>query len=481
MTIGCNMKAVTLQRKSETNSNFNKLIMKIKNLVFALGLISASAAFAQEAEVNSVDALNQRITLLEDAKTVSSRLKLSGYIQSEWQSSQIDVNGNASQDMKVGQGANAGEKADAVATPGSSFSRFGVRRGRLKATYTNDGYTGVFYIDASEKGVILKEAYVSAIDPYAGVLTLKGGIFNRPFGYEIEYSSSQRESPERSRIIQTLFPNERDLGAMITLQAPKTSPWNVVKLDLGLVAGDAIGVDTKSKKDLIGHLTYTDGTPLMKYSVGASLYNGTVFQPTNVVYSMSNGSFKADSSATNKNGYAKRQYIGFDGQFSISSPAGLTSIRGEYIFGTQPGTSSSTASPDLSVKPTGYATAPSLNTGDTYMRKFAGGYVQLVQDIADTKHSVTVKYDWYDPNTDVKGDQVGVPTSVKATKATGKADIAYSTIGIGYLYRMTQNVKFMVYYDMPVNETSSAMTTAGTNYSSKLAAKLLTIRMQYKF
>lgn len=481
MTMGCNMEAVTLHRQTEIISNFNKLIMKIKSLIFALGVLSASAAFAQEAEVNPVDALNQRVTLLEDAKTVSSRLKLSGYIQSEWQSSQIDVNGNASQDMKVGAGANAGEKADAVATPGSQFSRFGVRRGRLKATYTNDGFTGVFYIDASEKGVVLKEAYVSAIDPWAGVLTLKGGVFNRPFGYEIEYSSSQRESPERSRIIQTLFPNERDLGAMITLQAPKTSPWNVVKLDLGLVAGDAIGVDTKSKKDLIAHLTYNNGTPTMKYGIGASLYNGTVFQPTNVVYNMENGYFKADSTASNKNGYAKRQYIGIDGQFSIASVAGMTSIRGEYIFGTQPGTSSSTKSPDLSVSPTGYATAPSLNTGDTYMRKFAGGYVQLVQDIADTKHSVTVKYDWYDPNTDVKGDGVGATTTAKATKATGKADIAYSTIGFGYLYRMTPNVKFMVYYDMPVNETTSKLAASGTNYTKKLDANLITVRMQYKF
>jgi hypothetical protein len=46
---------------------------------------------------------------------------------------------------------------------------------------------------------------------------------------------------------------------------------------------------------------------------------------------------------------------------------------------------------------------------------------------------------------------------------------------------MTNNVKFMVYYDMPVNETSSALTAAGSNYSAKLDAKLVTVRMQYKF
>ena len=457
--------------------------MKLKNLAFALGLISTTVGFAQEAQVDPVEALNQRITLLEDAKSVSSRLKISGYVQSEWQSSQIDVNGNASKDMKVGSGANAGEKADAVATPGSTFSRFGVRRGRLKATYTDNGCTGVFYIDATEKGVVLKEAYVSLIDPLAGVLTLKGGIFNRPFGYEIEYSSSSRESPERSRIIQTLFPSERDLGFMYTLQAPKTSPWNVLKLDAGLLAGNAIGVDLKSGKDLIAHLTYTNSEANMKYSLGASFYSGSVFQPTTKAWKMQGDSayVVTGDSASTKNKTTAKQYIGFDGQLSFTSVAGMTTLRGEYIFGTQPGTSGSSDSYNNSVIPGN----DYKGTNDIYIRKFSGGYIQLSQDIADTKHTITVKYDWYDPNTAISGNKIGSALAKVSTdaglKTTSKTDIAYSTLGIGYLYRINPNVKFMLYYDMPVNETTSALTKSGSNYSSKLDMKLLTFRMQYKF
>ena len=471
--------------------------MKLKSLaIIALGLICSAVGFSQE-KVDSLDVHEQRIANLEDGLIQLKKLKFTGYVQSEWQMSQIDVNGNASQDLKVGSGANAGEKNQtaSVSPAGASLNRFGVRRGRLKATYTDFGCTGVVYVDVTEKGVVVKEAYASALDPWAGVFTLKGGLFNRPFGYEIEYSSSSRESPERSRIIQTLFPSERDLGAMVTLQAPKGTPWSVLKLDLGLLAGNALGTDSKSQKDLIAHLTYGNSTGDIKYGIGASMYNGFIYQPTKYVYAMSNNVFKVDSTSTNINGYAPRQYFGFDGQFSIATPAGLTSLRGEYIFGKQTGSTSSTASPSLDVKPTAYGTAPTaVVTGDAFTRNFAGGYIQFAQDIADTKHTITVKYDWYDPNTDVAGNNIGAAITdagqVAANKATSKskpyvvtnkADIAYSTLGIGYIYRLNNNIKFMVYYDMPVNETTSALAAAGNNYSAVLAANLLTVRMQVKF
>ena len=446
--------------------------MKLKSFtIIALGLLSSTVGFSQVEKVDSLDLHEQRISLVEDGLLQAKKLKISGYIQSEWQMSQIDVNGNASKDMKVGAGANAAEKADAIANPGASFNRFGVRRGRLKATYTDNGCIGVFYIDATEKGVVVKEAYVAALDPWANILTLKGGIFNRPFGYEIEYSSSSRESPERSRVIQTLFPSERDLGGMITLQAPKTSPWNVLKLDLALVAGNAIGLDIKSQKDIIAHLNYVNSIGDIKYGIGASMYSGSVFSPTKNVYSMSNNVFTAQGdSVSNFNKTFSRQYFGFDGQFSLASVAGLTNIRAEYIFGKQPGLTGSTDSYNNSA----------IGTGDTYLRNFAGGYIQLSQDIADTKHSLTVKYDFYDPNTNVSGNNIGFAGAAGTVK-TNKTDIAYSTIGFGYLYRMNTNVKFMVYYDMPTNETSSLLNAKGSDLTKVLAANLLTVRMQYKF
>lgn len=459
--------------------------MKIKNFfIVGLGLISSTVAFAQESEkIDTLDQLSQKVTLLEDATASSKKLKISGYVQTEWQSSQIDVNGNASKDMKVGAGANAAEKAAAVATPGSTFDRFGVRRGRLKATYTDKGCTGVVYIDATEKGVVLKEAYGTVLDPWVGVVTLKAGIFNRPFGHEIEYSSSNRYAPERSRIIQTLFPSERDLGATITLQAPKSSPLSALKLEAGLLAGNAINLDTKSQKDLIAHLTYNQviGNDI-KLGVGASYYNGNVYQSTVKVYEMSNGAFASvGDSASNKNKVALRQYFGGDLQLAIKSVIGLTSIRAEYIVGTQPGTSSSSDSPNSGAVPTASTFGVGAVAGtDTYIRSFSGGYVTLEQDLFETNFSLVAKYDWYDPNTNIAGNAIGL-AGAAGTKTTGKADLAYSTLGLGVLCRVNNNVRLTAYYDMPTNETTSSMSAAGSNYSKVLAANLLTVRLQYKF
>lgn len=479
-------------------------------------------SWAQESEkIDTLNQLDQRVTNIEDQLTTSKKLRISGYIQSEWQMSQIDDNGNMSFDVKSGAGLNASEKTFAS---GKYINRFGVRRGRLKATYSDHGCVGVVYLDALEKGVVVREAYGAALDPWTNMFTIKTGIFNRPFGYEIEYSSSQRESPERSRIIQTLMPSERDLGAMITFQTPKGTAFNPFKVDFGVLAGNAIGLDNKSKKDLISRINYSNANNFMKYGFGASYYYGHVLQPSNVVYSMQNNVFVADSSASNKNSYSKRKYMGIDAQISINSAIGTTTLRSEFLWGQQPGSDSKTSSNDFSISPskdpsssttssttttitenangtftskstttssttTTLASNANVITKDTYLRKFRGGYLQLVQDIADTKHTVTLKFDWYDPNTAVAGNNIGINTTSSKQYKTNKADIAYYTLGMGYLYRMNSNVKFMVYYDIPFNETSSNLVQTfnsdgskkGTDFSKRLAANLLTVRLQYKF
>ena len=432
--------------------------MKLKSLaIIALGLICSTVAFSQE-KVDSLDVHEQRISLVEDGLFQLKKLKFSGYIQAEWQSSQLDSMIAKSNDMKVGTGIYGGEKV-----ANGTYNRYGVRRGRLKATYEDFGCKGVIEFDISEGGLKTKDVYLSVLDPWVNMVTVKGGVFDNPFGYEIAYSSSSLESPERSRIIQTLFPDEKTMGAMITLQAPKTSPWNVLKLDLGLVAGNAISTDYKSTKDFVGHLTYTQAFETMKFGIGASYYAGTILQQDTNVYVMKNGAFSRNV-LTPANGSAPRTYTGVDGQFSIASDLGLTQLRGEYIFGAQSGTSGSSASPK------GFDPTATVTYAPTYTRNFAGGYVHFVQDIADTKHSITVKYDWYDPNTDITGSTIG--TAAK----TGKADMAYSTLGLGYIYRMNNNVKLTAYYDIVTNEATKIK-----GYFSNVNDNVFTLRLQYKF
>ena len=79
--------------------------MTLKSLVIALGLISSTVAFAQEEKVDTLNVHDQRITSVEDGLFQLKKLKFSGYVQAEWQTSQLDSMIAKSNDMKVGTGA----------------------------------------------------------------------------------------------------------------------------------------------------------------------------------------------------------------------------------------------------------------------------------------------------------------------------------------------------------------------------------------
>lgn len=407
--------------------------------------------FAQEQE----NALDQRVEQLEtsiDGLSSSVRklqkIKLSGYIQTQYQWGEKDAS------LKVG-GANE--------NPEESFNRFGVRRGRIKFTFDEGIATGVFQLDITEKGLGVKDAYVQVKDPFFGSCSLKAGVFDRPFGYEISYSSSRRESPERSTIFQKLFPDERDLGAMLTLQAPKTSAWSILKLEAGLFAGNGIRPEIDNKKDFIGHFSANknwNGT--VSLSGGVSYYNGGVYQGTKKVYTMTGTTFAVDSTESNKGKYATREYVGVDVQFAAITVAGLSQLTAEYLMGTQPGTSSSSESPKFTALP----------TGDTYIRKFSGWYAMLVQDFGRLPLSAVLKYDVYNPNTGVSGNDAGVKGS-----GTGKADLAQNTFGFGMLWRATNALRLQAYYEINSNERSQNV----KGYEEERKDNVFTLRLQYKF
>ena len=403
-------------------------------------------AFAQEPELSQVEKLEQKTQSLDESVAKLQKLKVSGYIQTQFQHGEKDAS------LKVGS---VNENND------ESFNRIGIRRGRIKFSYEEKIASGVFQLDLTEKGVGIKDAYLNVKDPWMGIVSLRAGVFDRPFGYEISYSSSRRESPERSTIFQTLFPEERDLGAMLTFQAAKTSPWNFLKLDAGLFAGNGIKQETDNRKDFIGHLSANKSIGSnIQYGLGVSYYNGGVYQGTENVYTMNNGKFDLNNDASNKGKFAKREYVGLDGQFSLISLLGMTQIRGEYLFGTQPAGASGSKSPNAS----------SLPTTDTYIRSFSGGYVMLVQDFGTFPVSAVVKYDWYDPNTKISGDEVGLNNSAKG-------DVAYTTLGAGLLWRASNSIRVQAYYEMVNNEKTENL----TSYAENIKDNVFTLRLQYKF
>ncbi|KGL56859.1 hypothetical protein HQ50_00705 [Porphyromonas sp. COT-052 OH4946] len=420
-----------------------------KNLILSVCFcLSGMAAFAQNNQQDSIlRALEERVAAQEEVTRENKKIKISGYVQGYFQ------HGEKQASLNVGS---PNENTD------EAFNRIGIRRGHLKFAYGDKWGGVVLQMDVTEKGVGLKDAYMDLKSPLGDASSIRAGLFDRPFGHEIGYSSSRRESPERSMIFRTLFPNERDLGAKVVLQTGKTSPWHFLKLEAGLFAGNGIKPEIDNRKDFIGRISAgnTIGNAI-EWGIGASLYSGGVYQGSTKVFRMNGSDFELDDKEGNKGAFATRRYYGVDAQFSYySSTTGMTRLRGEFIGGTQPGTDASSKSPNSS----------SLPTADTYIRPVSGGYILLAQDIATLPFTAIAKYDWYDPNTKVSKDEIG-------KGYTGKADIAYQTLGLGLIWRATSSIKLTAYHEWVNNEKTASL----SSYTKDRQDNRLYLCVQYKF
>lgn len=372
-------------------------------------------------------------------------LKVSGYWQLYYQLGERDAK------------LSVGDKRESST---DSYARLGIRRGRTKLSYSKGKATGVLQLDFTEHGVELKDAYLRLALPALGGSSLQAGVFDRPFGHEISYSSSRRESPERALITTTLFPNERDLGFMLTLTGGKGSAWNKLRLDAGLFAGQGIKRDVDSRLDFIGRLSTEHRLSDNWYlGGGASWYYGAVYQTTPELYRIHGGSWSLDNRADNVGQYATRSYLGLDMQLRWTSPLGQTQLRGEWIWGQQPGSSTSSKSPN-----------GSLQTSAMYLRPFSGGYAVLSHSLGRSPLSLFAKYDWYDPNTVLAGDAIG-------TSFSSEADLAYQTLGLGALYQVTQAIRVTLYGELVYNEKTQQI----ERFAQDRRDNRLTLALQYKF
>lgn len=398
-----------------------------------------TAVSAQEQDSISLPEQNARkISILENDFGKWGQLKISGYLQGQWQ-------------LAESQGVAA--FGDGGSFPKNSDNRFMIRRGRIKFTYTNGIVQVVLQPDFTEKGVKIKDVYI-AVTSKDKIVGGQLGIFDRPFGYEISYSSSLRESPERSRVFLSLFPDERDAGAMLNLK------YGEFTLNAGAFNGNGVASETDSYKDFIGRVAWLKTMSSARVGIAASYYHGRVLNTTEAHYSyVKNEGFVRVDNATGTGQI--RQYYGVGAQYLQQWGAGTTNLRAEFLWGRQPGTAKANNAPSGGI----------ASGSDLYLRSFAGGYAILVQDIGLSKHSLVLKYDYYDPNTMVSGNQIG------AQAGTGAADIAYSTFGVGYLFRWNANLRLMAYYDMVDNEHTDNL----EGFDTRIKQNVLTIRAQVKF
>ncbi|HMO62021.1 MAG TPA: porin [Ferruginibacter sp.] len=389
------------------------------------------------------------------------RVRIGGYIQPQFQLAQS-------------QGIKSYEGVDFAANVNN---RFMLRRSRIRIDYLHmqgegedPGVQIVFQFDANERRFTLRDVWGRVFENHFKLFSLTAGMFARPFGFETNLSSSDRETPERGRMNQILMRSERDLGAMITLDARKqVSFLRHIKIDAGFFNGQGINAegDFDNRKDFIGRIALK---PLqlntkITLAAGTSLLYGGLLQNTRYAFStVDQDGFKkviTDSAATNKGRYSPRTYKGADVQLKINNSKGATELRAEYIYGVQTGTANNTETPVALVN----------GSDGFYRRNFAGAYFYFLQHLFSSQHQLVLKYDWYDPNTKVKDREIGVPGSNFTA-----ADIKYSTFNIGYNYYIQPLVKLSLFYAIIKNEA-----TLLEGYEADLADNVFTARLQFRF
>lgn len=386
----------------------------------------------------------------------ADHLLISGYFQPQFQVTQTKGAENYS-------GGNFGRYSN---------NRVTLRRARIRfdyAHFTDDGLPQaqvVFQFDGSERGVVIRDFWGRFYENKWQLFSLTTGMFARPFGYEVNLSSGDRETPERGRMSQILMRTERDLGVMATLEPrKKQSPIRLLKFDVGIFNGQGLTgpQEYDSYKDLISRLSLKPYaiSHALSLSGGLSFFEGGLVQNSKYIFEQRDSKaqgFTVDSSDGNIGRKAPRRYRGLDAQLKFKNALGGTQLRAEYWWGTQSASANESATPG------------ELLDGPYYIRKFNGVFLYLIQNILSDKNQLVLKYDIYDPNRKLEGTDIGTLAN------THNADIRYNTFGFGYLYHFNRHVKLLTWYDIIRNEP-----TALSGYERDLKDNVLTVRMQFRF
>ena len=388
-------------------------------------------------------------------------LRIGGYIQPQFQ-------------VASAKGAKNFEGGDFASQVNN---RFMLRRSRVRIDYihfgkdTKPGVQIVFQFDANERGFTVRDVWGRIVENKFKLFSFTTGMFARPFGYEINLSSSDRESPERGRMSQLHAKSERDLGAMLSFDArQKSNPLKNIKIDFAVFNGQGINAtgEFDNTKDFVGRISLKPVhlSKAIQLSAGASVLHGGLQNNTKYIYTTeTTGTIKkmvVDSAARNVGTTSPRHYYGADVQLKFNNGQNrFTELRAEFITGTQTGTANNPETP----------VALLTGTDGFHQRNFTGAYFYFLQHLFSTQHQLVIKYDWYDPNSKVKGNEIGAPGSNFTA-----ANIRYNTLGLGYLYYVTENIKLVLYYARVWNEK-----TLLTGYTTDVKDNVFTCRLQYRF
>ena len=394
-----------------------------------------------------LDGIDENVTGLLNDLAGLKKIKISGYMQIQFEKTE------SNKGFDLGGGNYSIDPYDS--SEHNVQGRFRVRRSRLKTAY-NAGLTQfVLECDFSNEKFTLKDAYINFMEPWTKYFSMTVGVFKRP-NYEVEYSSSQRESMERSAVVRKLYPDERDLGAMLTF-----SPEDWFKLQIA-------GFNNTYNGDLKQFWPNFNSAPLyymfrltkelmfsnlgLSVDLGVHARIGDLVANTDKVIQSENNNTIIDSASVKKGDKIGRNWFGVEAQIYYDFLGGMK-ILGEYITGTNT---------DEAIAATSAATP-------IRMRNFSGFYIMLVKNIS-TEWQFVAKYDSYNPNTKI------VKTDINST-----SDLPVSTLGFGIHNYTFDNIRISLWYDMNATATNDNLVKGKPLLEKDPVDNFLILRFQYKF
>ena len=417
------------------NNNFMKLF--VLSLLSLILLYSPMQAQAEKTNEEKINAIKSKVdTLVKDVKLLMSifdgkftHLKFGGYIQPQYQHIE----------SAKGYGVSPYNPDDIIK------DRFYLRRARVKFRYESEFAGFVIETDYNNKGFKITDAYVRLTDPWTKIFTIKAGSFNRPV-YEVEYSSSKRESPERSKITRLLYPGERDLGFSLVVK-----PKDLFQLDIAAFNNTYEEMYHQFIPNF-GNYPFYYMISLKKdfllgdksaLTLGVNTRLGNITANTNKVILPENGVDIIDSTSYQVGDGLSRSWYGVEGQYFLDWLTGVK-IAASYMWGNNVDQPSEDGSVPLR------------------MRKFSGWYVYFIKNIGYDWKAV-VKYDTYNPNTAINANDI---------KETG--DLSVGNLGFGIHNYTFSNFRLTLWYDMYSRQTTVAFPTDPNDSQ-------ITFRAQMKF
>jgi hypothetical protein len=447
-----------------------------------------------------INGFEDRLATAEGDLSKLTKIKLSGYIQAQY--------------FNYEQSSNY------------PYNNFMIRRARIKVTYeATNGVAFVLEPDFQPGNFSIKNAYAQINEPWLKTFSLWAGKFDRP-DYEVEYSSSNLECLERSKVITTLYPDEKAIGFKLEVMPPKTH----LKVQLALLNGnegytytdgnknpyDPNGVspvntinaaqnnvDFDGFKDLMLRATYAFKLGSFGgLNIGAHGYYGKVKANA---YDLLNSDYTYNKAISNPGTSIRRNWAGVEAQLYMDVLGGLT-LKGEYIFGINgaPGYYTTQANPPtVTTNSMSHDTLFQVQKTTTTIskvpaieRNFMGYYVYLIKNVGK-RNQFAVRYDYYNPNTKINNDSIGykrysksvsgtptnkwtyssgtnmvVATNAQTVTNTTNAlstinstnDLALGTWTFAWTYFFSNNIKIQLAYSIPINETVPAAT--GVTYNT---------------